>query len=132
MSKAAVFKESYCEITELENGILRAQWSGFLKPEDVRKGCSFMTQLIKSKNYEVHLSDHRNLKVLSKEVQEYLVMEWFPEVEKLGLKKVAALVSPDVFARATVEKVNHEAQVGNLSIYTYGTEKDCVDWLLNK
>ncbi|SFC81903.1 hypothetical protein SAMN05421780_11085 [Flexibacter flexilis DSM 6793] len=131
MADVTVFKQPYCEIVERENGVLYAKWMGFLKPDEVRAGCAFMTDLIKEKSYKVHLSDHRDLKVLSKDVQDYLVLEWFPEVESIGMVKVAALVSPDVFAKATVEKVNNEAKVGFLSITTFGNEEDCLNWLLN-
>ncbi len=112
-----------------ESGILYAKWSGFLKPEEVREGCEAMTHYISANKVKAHLSDHTDLKVLSKEVQDYLTKEWFPEVEQSGLQKIAALVSQNAFAKATVDKVNHEAQIGEMKIFTFGTKQDCIDWL---
>jgi len=131
MELTKVFQEDYCEISEGSNGIIYARWNGFLKPETVRKGCSVISEQVKKNNITVHLSDHRNLKVLSKEVQEYLAKEWFPEVEKLGMTKIAALVAPDLFAKATVDKVNKDAHVGNLVIRTFESEDECIKWLLS-
>jgi len=132
MNNVNLLNESYVEIyLEKESNIIVAKWKGFLKPDQVRNGCSFMTRYIKDNKLKNHLSDHRQLKVLSKEVQDYLTMEWFPEVEKIGLTKVGAVVADDVFAAATVNKVNKEGSVGKLNINMFNSDADCVKWLLN-
>jgi len=132
MSKVNLMKEPFVDIyLDKSNNLIVAKWIGFLKPEEVRKGCAFMTTYIKDNLLKGHLSDHRQLKVLSKEVQDYLTMQWFPEVEKIGLRKVGAVVAEDVFAAATVNKVNKEGQMGNLQINMFNSESECVKWLLN-
>ena len=130
MGKTVLLKEKYTEIyVEDGSSILYAKWSGFLKPEEVRHGCSFMTEYIKKHRTMYHISNHIELKVLTKEVQDYLTQEWFPEVEKIGMRKICALVSKDVFAKATVDKVNEAGTMGNLSIMTLGSMEDCLVWL---
>jgi hypothetical protein len=125
-------KAPYVDIQfDESNNVIVAKWIGFLKPDEIKKGCSFMTKYIKDNRIKVHLSDHRDLKVLSKEAQDYLTREWFPEVEKVGLVKVGAVVAEDVFAAATVSKVNKEGQVGKLSINMFNSESECFKWLLN-
>lgn len=132
MSKVNLMQEPFVDIyLDKSNNLIVARWIGFLKPEEVRKGCAFMTKYIKENLLKGHFSDHRQLKVLSKEVQDYLTMQWFPEVEKIGLRKVGAVVAEDVFAAATVNKVNKEGQVGNLQINMFNSEPECVKWLLN-
>jgi hypothetical protein len=132
MTKVNLMKEPFVEIyLDNANNVIVAKWIGFLKAQEVRKGCTFMTRYIKDNGLKNHLSDHRQLKVLSKEVQDYLTMEWFPEVEKIGLRKVGAVVAEDVFAAATVNKVNKEGEVGNLKINMFDSEPICVNWLLN-
>jgi hypothetical protein len=132
MSTVTLLKEPFVEISfNNANNLIYAKWIGFLKYDEVKKGCAFMTRYIKEHNLKSHLSDHRSLKVLSKEVQDYLTKEWFPEVEKIGLTKVGAVVADDVFAAATVNKVNSEAKVGKLTINMYNSETDCTKWLLS-
>ncbi len=132
MNTLNLLKENFVEIfLDKSNNIIVAKWIGFLKPDEVKKGCSFMTRYIENHSLTGHLSDHRNLKVLSKEVQDYLTQQWFPEVEKIGLRKVGAVVAEDVFAATTVSKVNREAHVGNLKINMFSSEPECVKWLLN-
>lgn len=127
-----LMKEPFVEITyDKSKKILVAKWIGFLKIADARTGCSFMTKFVKDNLVNTHLSDHRQLKVLSKEVQDYLTIVWFPEVERVGLKRVGAVVAEDVFAAATVGKVNKAGQVGNLKIDMFNSESECVKWLLN-
>jgi hypothetical protein len=125
-----LLKEPFVEITfDKSKSILVAKWIGFLKIEDTKKGCSFMTKFIKENLVKGHLSDHRSLRVLSKEVQDYLTTKWFPEVEKVGLARIGAVVAEDVFAAATVGKVNKAGQIGNLKIDMFNSESECVKWL---
>jgi hypothetical protein len=132
MNNLTLMKESFVDIQlDRSNNVIIAKWIGFLRPNDVRKGCTFMTKYIRENSIKNHLSDHRSLKVLSKEVQDYLTMEWFPEVEKIGLRKVGAVLADDVFAAATVNKVNKEASIGRLQINMFNSEGECVSWLLN-
>ncbi|MBL3656961.1 hypothetical protein [Fulvivirga sediminis] len=128
MAVKTLLKESFCDITyDDAKQVITAQWIGFLKTDQVKRGCDLMTEFIKENEIKFHLSDHRSLKVLSKEVQEYLGGSWFPEVESIGLTKLAVLVSDDVFTKATVDKVN-ESAVGSLKIHTFNSERNCFDW----
>lgn len=134
MAKEQLFKEKYCTVEmDSSNGILYAKWSGFLKIDDIRKGCGAMTEFIKSSGTKLHCSDHLELKVLTDDCKDYLTGEWFPEVESIGLKKVSALVSPNIFARSSIEDVNSAAVVnlGQLTIDTFNTQQDCEAWLLS-
>ena len=132
MNTLNLMQEPFVQIyLDKSNNVIVAKWMGFLKPDQVKKGCSFMTSYIKDHSLKAHLSDHRSLKVLSKEVQDYLTQQWFPEVEKIGLTKIGAVVADDVFAATTVDKVNREAKVGNLKINTFNSEPECVKWLLS-
>ncbi|MBT1699471.1 hypothetical protein KK083_21415 [Fulvivirgaceae bacterium PWU4] len=112
------------------NGIVVAKWTGFLTLEEVRAGCGFMTHLFKDLEIKMHMSEHRDLGILSLEVQNYLVRGWFPEIENIGVRKVGAVVANDVFAEATVRRVNSEASNRNLTIRMFTTTEDCVQWLL--
>lgn len=124
-----VFTKPYVEISfDEESKVLIARWIGFLSIENIKAGCAELTSYIKQNNIKNHLSDHTRLKILSKDAQEFLGGTWFPEVSALGLKKVAVLVSDDVFAQATVNNVN-KTTVGKLEMNTLPSEKQCMDWL---
>lgn len=127
-----ILQEKFCEITYDEaNKILVAKWIGFLKLEDVKKGCNVISDFAKKNQLSKHLSDQTQLKVLSKEVQEYLVSEFFPVIGNHGVKKVAVLVSDDIFAKATVDNVNSSTatKVGKITFKTFNAKSDCINWL---
>jgi hypothetical protein len=121
-------KEKFVEVSfEEENRIITAQWIGYLRPDDVRTGCRKVTEFISKNNISKHISNQTQLKVLSKEVQAYLTEEWFTDVARAGLKKIAIIVANDIFAQATVSNVNTKA--GNLQICAFHSEKDAIQWL---
>jgi predicted hydrolase (HD superfamily) len=109
--------------------VIIAKWIGFLKMDDLKRGCELMNNQIRTDKITRHISDQTELKVLAKELQEYIGGVWFDEVEKLGLRKIAILVAEDVFAQATVNKVNTHAQFRNLQIQTFGSLEKCYQWL---
>jgi hypothetical protein len=133
MNKVFLMQTPYVAIRFDEfNKLLIAKWTGFLTLEQVVSGCSFMTQLFRDHGISIHMSLHRDLRVLSPEVQEYLIEKWFPEIEKLGVRKVGAVVADDAFAEATVSRVNQEGTNGGLVIEMFEDETDCVRWLIEK
>jgi hypothetical protein len=125
-----LLNEPYVEISFLESEqIVIAKWKGFLTLEQVRRGCSLMSGVIMAHDLKCHLSDHSELRILGKEVQEYLVGSWFPEVERLGLRRIAVRVAADIFAKATVNKVNTQQCYGQLAITTFGSCESALAWL---
>lgn len=125
-----VFKESFAHIYfDAEHRVIYAKWIGFLKLEDTKRACRILLDYVKQNRITLHLSEQTELKVLSKDVQEYLVGSCFPELEQNGLRKVAVQLSEDIFAQATVSNVNTKATVGKLQINTFGSSQKAHDWL---
>jgi len=91
-----------------------------------------MLEVIKERDIKLHLSDHRSLKVMMDDVKDYVTKEWFAKAEAIGLRRVAALVSENIFARSSIDEVNQQAQVKlrGLTIDTFNIFKQCEDWLL--
>ncbi|MEO9803362.1 MAG: hypothetical protein ABJF04_08955 [Reichenbachiella sp.] len=131
MEKNLVFDKKHCKIEMDEsNGILYTKWSGFIQLDQAKEGSEFMTKYIKENGVKLHLSDHLDLKVVTEELKDYLTKEWFPAVERVGLRKVSALVSKNIYTRSSVDDINSRVQLGNLTIENFNTVKDCEDWLL--
>ena len=121
-------KENFVEISIDEiNQIVIAKWVGYLRLEDIKKGCDGLVKVVKQHEIAKHISDQVDMKVLSKEAQDHLVQKVFPLLDQHGLRKLAVFVSNDVFAQATVNKVNTEVQMGNVQINTFNAYKDCLD-----
>jgi hypothetical protein len=106
-----------------------AKWNGFLRLEELQKGCKAINNHVKKEKLTKHLSDQTQLKVLVKEVQDYIGEVWFDEVEKLGLRRIAILLSDDIFTQASVNKVNLNAQYKGLQINSFNSLNQCYEWL---
>ncbi|MEN7547661.1 hypothetical protein AAG747_07070 [Rapidithrix thailandica] len=114
------------------NQVIVARWKGFLKPEQLDEGTKALTQAIRSRRIKKHLSDQSELKVLSSDIQKRLVEGVLPEIERAGVTKLAVKSADDIFAIATVEKVNNSSQIGNMTIKTFNTDQQCLNWLNEK
>lgn len=133
MVQTELLNEKYCQIhMDESNGILYAKWNGFLFIDQIKKGCEMMSEYIQQNGIKVHLSNHQDLKVLSDECKDYLTQEWFPAVEKIGLQKIAAIVSPNIFTRSSIEEVNESTvKLGGLTIETFNSQTEGEGWLLS-
>ncbi len=129
-SVKTILDEPFAKISyDTESGVLSAKWIGFLKLENIKKGCAAMNECIKAEKVTRHFSDQTELKVLAQDVREYISTVWFAEADKLGLRKFAILTADDVFAQVSVNKVNTDAKVGGISIQTFGSRQKCAAWL---
>jgi hypothetical protein len=126
-----VLKESFVHISfDAQNRIIYAKWTGFLKIDDTKRACRVLIDFIRQNRISLHLSEQTELKVLSKEVQDYLVNNFFPEMEQAGLRKLAVQLSEDIFAQATVTNVNTKSSSGKLQINSFGSGHKALEWLL--
>jgi hypothetical protein len=126
-----VLKESFVHISfDAANRIVYVKWSGFLKIDDTKRACRVLIDFIRQNRITLHLSEQTELKVLSKDVQEYLVHTFFPEAEQAGLRKLAVQLSEDIFAQATVANVNTKSSSGKLQINSFGSASKALEWLL--
>jgi nitrogen regulatory protein PII-like uncharacterized protein len=126
-----LFKSNFVEVSyDAANKIIIAKWNGFLKLEDVKKACDVINSYVKKYQVSRHLSDQSQMRILSKEIQEHVATKVFPELENLGLRKMAVVISEDVFAVATANNVHTKAKVGRLSVNTYNSVNQATSWLV--
>ncbi len=71
------------------------------------------------------------MKVLTKEIQQLVGTKVLPELQNLGLRKMAVFASEDVFAQAAAHSV-HTIFIGNLSIHMFNSKAKCEEWLTQK
>lgn len=98
---------------------------GFLKLDEVKKACEVLNTYVKKYQVTGHISELTQMKIMSKEIQEFVAGTVLPALEAHGLRKMAVLVSDDVFAKATANNVHTKAKIGKLSINTYHSQTQC-------
>jgi hypothetical protein len=130
MTHKTIFQGEHCEITQIGPHALKLKFTGFLKVSDLAAVTAFMDTYSKNNLCDMLLLDHSALKVLSKEVQEYLA-KTVAIIESKGIKRIAVIEADDVFAKAGFDKIQKEAHVDRITHVAFHSEKAAQEWLLS-
>jgi hypothetical protein len=130
MTFKTLFKEEHCEIIQVGPHAIKIKFSGFLKVANLAAVTSFMDTFTKQNPCDLLLVDHFELKVLSKEVQEYLT-KVIAVISGKGIKRLAIIKADDIFAKAGFEKIHKEVHTDSIEYATFHSEKDAMEWLLS-
>ena len=130
MAIKPIFKDEHCEITQIGPRALKLKFSGFLKVANLASVQAFMDTFTRNNAYELLLIDHSGLKVLSKEVQDYM-SNTITHIANKGVKRVAMIEAEDVFAKAGFEKLHREVNADRVPRALFQSEKAAQEWLLS-
>ena len=128
-----LLQKPYTEVSyDEENRVIITKWKGSLNVEQVRATLVFKAAFIEQHQVSKNLNDHTELKVLSPEVQQYLVEEGHVALEQVGLRKIAVKLARDIFAQATVRRVNKAENTEKLQIEVFSSYEEAYDWLMDE
>ncbi len=130
MTFKPIFQEEHCEITQIGPHALKLKFSGFLKVVNLVSIQAFMSAFTRNHPCEMLLIDHSGLKVLSKDVQEYMTST-IAHIASKGVKRIAMIEAEDVFAKAGFEKIHREVSTDNITRVVFHSEKAALEWLLS-
>ena len=119
--------EAFARVVVREDGIVSVKLKGFLKPDQMKKSLSAIHQAVTGNDkLKLLLIDQKELKVLSKEVQDHLIQE----IVKLGayILRVAVIKPDDPFALAGMNAVESSAQANKGKNFAH--EGEAIEWLL--
>lgn len=129
MNYLNIFSKRYCEMDVAEeNVLLRIRLKGLLSLEQMKEINSFSREFNKKHGINSILVIQSELKILTKEVQEYLI-EMLHESEKEGMKKIAIVQAESIFTQVIVDRIHVRFKGGNLDTRTFVTEKEATEWL---
>jgi hypothetical protein len=127
-----LLKEKFAEVEyDPTKKLLTAKWMGFLNLDQVQKVVEVLNKAVKKYQVQLHLSDQSQMKVLTKNIQQLVGTKVLPELQNLGLRKMAVFASDDVFAQTAAQSV-HTLYIGNLSIHMFNSKNKCEEWLTQK
>ena len=124
-----IMQESYVDMYIDDNNILHADWKGFLKLEKLKPAVDVMMDHIAKNKVTKHVSNHRQLQVLSNDVRAFLENEWFPRAEKAGINKMAAIISDNIFAEMSAKQVTEKAVKKSIETKYFVSSEDGAKWL---
>ncbi|HTJ51889.1 MAG TPA: hypothetical protein VL443_20655 [Cyclobacteriaceae bacterium] len=114
-----------------EDSILIVRFHGFLKPAEAFKDRLLLNDTIRQKKIQLLVINQRDIKVLSSEMQSFIV-KTASEMVKHGIKKIATVLPEDVFALAGVSKIQNEFHTPGIEIANFASEESGVNWLCGR
>ena len=109
------------------------QIEGFVSFEDFKIAGSQTHDLRKKHKANKQLNNIKSMKVLSKDIQDYIDGVYFKEAKESGLKYFAFVVPENTFGRLSMDAVNMEAsEKYGMEIEYFDSEKLALSWLSSK
>jgi len=85
-------------------GRMEVDWTGFQDLESVKHGCMLMLDYLTNNKCDRIVNDNTNVRGNWSDAVEWVGNEWFPMMEKAGLKYFAHLFSPSTFSQLSAKK----------------------------
>ena len=100
------FKEDYLTLYyNRQNRTARAVWNGFLSGDVLRNAVEQCLRLMEEEKPVNWLADNRKMKAIRQKDQEWLQATMIPKLAASSLRKMATLVSEDIFNRMAVDNL---------------------------
>ena len=107
---------------------LYADWHGPQNMASVQQGGADLLRLLKAGGHVKALNDNTRVTTMWSEAAEWAGRVWFPAVEAAGLRHLAWVYPPDVFASLSVD-LTLQFATGGVIIATFGTLLEAQEWL---
>lgn len=107
---------------------LYVNWRGYQNYESVVTGCTRVLELMKEHACYRILNDNTQVEGQWSAASRWLAEEWFPEMEKQGLKLFAWVYSPSVLSRLSADKTVKLADYPSY-IQAFEDIEPAKDWL---
>lgn len=108
-----------------------ADWTGFQNLESIQKGCLRILDMLEKNN--VHKVLNNNIHVLGNwsEAADWSNTEWFPAMEKAGLRYFAWIYSPSVFSQLSAKK-SVDTLAGKVAFQFFNDADSAIEWIDSK
>jgi len=121
------FRSENFELTYQGRGLLKMKLKGFIKSGQMQDITVKIHELITRHHVRYLLVDQRELKVLTKEVMDF-IFNSIGDLQRMGIEKVGTLEPVDIFAKAGIFKIQQESKNTKLVTMPFQSEEECVAW----
>jgi len=107
--------------------------NGFVSFEDFKTAGKLTHTLRKKHRTNKQINNIKDMKILSKEIQDWIDGVYFPSAKESGLKHFAFIVPKNTFGKLSMEKVNADAsKLFNMEIEYFNNANEAAKWLSTK
>ncbi|WP_210462258.1 STAS/SEC14 domain-containing protein [Rufibacter roseolus] len=108
-----------------------AVWNGFLASPELREAVLQCLELMESKGITRWLADNRKMKAIRQADQQWFLSNVIPRMLQSSLRRMATLVSEDMFNKMAVEQLLQRAgNLDHLAMRDFNDEKEALEWLM--
>lgn len=101
-----VFDKPYITIEVFEEeGLVYTEWHGFANSEEYRAVLNHYTEIANTYNISKWIGNAKNAKAIRPIDQEWTLREWIVDFAKTKVRRMAVIVSDDVFNRMAVDNL---------------------------
>ena len=121
--------------TYFSNELKAVVWeiNGFVTTEKFKEVGSETHNLRRKHFVQKQLNNIQDMKVLTKDIQNWIDDVWFPTAKNNGLKYFAFVVPNDTFGKVSMDAVNKDAKEKyGIDIEYFSNEESAKQWLISK
>lgn len=107
-----------------------AEWNGFLSSTNFRDSALRCMDAIERFNLKFWLGDNRKMKAIRQADQQWMLEEFVPRLLASPLRRMATLVSEDIFNKMAVEQmIKRASPMENITLCDFDKEEAAMVWL---
>lgn len=104
-----ILETEYAQLTfEPESSVLKLVWKNNSTTETYHYVYDKILDLVKKADVKYYIADIRNLKMIAPSDRKWLQSKIIPKLFKLGMEKIAAIVSGDVYMQRHIMHINQD------------------------
>lgn len=104
-------------------------WKTFTTPQELKDGLNKGLELVEEKNISNWIADVSSLGVVGEEEQKWSNENWFPRALKEGIKRMAVIVSDDIFNQMSVEEIMQNVPQMNFTSKYFSNVEEAREWI---
>ena len=130
MEKIVYDKKHLTIKINLQSRSVYLEWKAFAGSSDYREGLNTALSLVKTHKLENWLANLRNMKAIRQEDQDWTNRDWFPQLAHSSLKKMAIVVSEDIFNQLAVDNIMQKSNgVIRFDTQYFNSDQSAQQWL---
>ncbi|MGI4834513.1 MAG: hypothetical protein ACRYFK_13740 [Janthinobacterium lividum] len=92
-----------------ENATLETEWLGFVNSEQLRSSLTEVLRQVRALRIQGYVANNTLLRAIRPADQDWISGTWFPEFAKLGVKRLAIIVSQDGLNQMGIQNIMQRA-----------------------
>ncbi|MEN8120587.1 MAG: hypothetical protein ABFS35_09585 [Bacteroidota bacterium] len=123
-----ILETEYAQLTfEPESSVLKLVWKDNCTTETYHFVYDKIIDLVEKADVKYYIADIRKLKLIAPSDRKWLQSKIIPKLFKLGMEKIAAIVSGDVYMQRHVAHINQEIAAAK-RIKQFGNLPEAMRW----